>query len=330
MRTAVTGGAGFIGSTLVDRLRQDGHQVLVIDDLSRGRVSNLDAALATADVDIEVLDIRDDKIGPLFQTFAPEVVFHLAAQIDVRHSVADPIHDADANILGTVKIGSAAIAAHARKIVFMSSGGSIYGSPEHLPVSEQAPVNPLSPYACSKVSAENYLNCFRQLHGLDCSHIAPANVYGPRQDPHGEAGVVAIFAREMLSGGKTFLFGDGGNTRDYVFVEDVVTALIAASSTAGSGQRFNIGTGVETSDRELHALLAQATGATAEPTWMPARLGDVRRSALDAGLARTELGWTPLTSLSEGIARTVDYFRTLDTTSSDTAPSSNTAPSTLV
>ena len=153
MRTAVTGGAGFIGSTLVDRLRQDGHQVLVIDDLSRGRVSNLDAALATADVDLEVLDIRDDKIGPLFQTFAPEVVFHLAGQIDVRYSVADPIHDADANILGTVKIGSAAIAAHARKIVFMSSGGSIYGSPEHLPVSEQAPVNPLSPYACGKVSA---------------------------------------------------------------------------------------------------------------------------------------------------------------------------------
>ncbi|MGW0041193.1 NAD-dependent epimerase/dehydratase family protein [Rhodococcus sp. NPDC003348] len=314
MRVVVTGGAGFIGSTLVDRLRGDGHRILVVDNLSRGREHNLAAALATDAVDLETLDIRHDDLGPTFEAFAPEVVFHLAAQIDVRRSVTDPILDAETNILGTIRVGSAAASAGVRKVVFTSSGGSIYGTPANLPVTEQVPVQPVSPYAVSKVSGEIYLDSFRQLHGLECSHIAPANVYGPRQDPHGEAGVVAIFAREMLAGRPTTLFGDGGNTRDYVYVDDVVSAMVAASGPLGSGLRFNIGTGVETSDLELNRLVARATGATTEPVWKPERPGDVRRSALDAGLARSVLGWRPSVDLEEGIARTVAHFRATDPT----------------
>ncbi|MFD1811403.1 NAD-dependent epimerase/dehydratase family protein [Rhodococcus gannanensis] len=312
MRVVVTGGAGFIGSTLVDRLRGDGHRVLVVDDLSRGREDNLAGALATDAVDLETLDVSRDDLTPTFRLFDPEVVFHLAAQIDVRHSVADPIRDAEVNILGTIRVATAAVGAGARKLVFTSSGGSIYGTPEDLPVSESAPVRPLSPYAVGKVAGENYLESFRVLHGLDCSHIAPANVYGPRQDPHGEAGVVAIFAREMLAGRPTTLFGDGGNTRDYVFVDDVVSAFVAASGPLGSGLRFNIGTGTETSDLELNRLVAAATGATTEPHWKPARPGDVRRSALDAGLARRVLDWQPRVGLDEGISRTVEHFRQLE------------------
>ncbi|MGW6692162.1 NAD-dependent epimerase/dehydratase family protein [Rhodococcus sp. NPDC054953] len=311
MRVVVTGGAGFIGSTLVDRLRGDGHRVLVVDNLSRGREHNLAAALAADGVDLELLDVRHDDIDRIFGVFAPEVVFHLAAQIDVRRSVADPVADAETNIIGTLRVAAAAVRAGVRKIVFTSSGGSIYGAPATLPVSEQVPVRPASPYAAGKVGGEYYLDSFRLLHGLDCSHIAPANVYGPRQDPHGEAGVVAIFAREMLAGRPTTLFGDGGNTRDYVYVDDVVSAMVAASGAAGSGLRFNIGTGVETSDLELNRLVARATGTTVDPLWKPARPGDVRRSALDAGQARRILGWHPTVGLAEGIARTVAHFREL-------------------
>ncbi|MFF0817432.1 NAD-dependent epimerase/dehydratase family protein [Rhodococcus sp. NPDC003318] len=312
MRVVVTGGAGFIGSTLVDRLRGDGHRVLVLDDLSRGREANIADALATDAVDLETLDIRSADLAPTLARFRPEVVFHLAAQIDVRNSVADPVFDAETNIVGTIRVATAARDAGARKIVFTSSGGSIYGVTDDLPVSEQAPVRPMSPYACSKVSGELYLDSFRRLHGLDCSHIAPANVYGPRQDPHGEAGVVAIFAREMLAGRPTSLFGDGGNTRDYVFVEDVVSAFVAAAGDRGSGLRFNIGTGVETSDVELNRLVSAATGATTAPVWKPERPGDVRRSALDAGLAHRVLDWRPSVTLEEGIDRTVAYFRDTD------------------
>lgn len=312
MRVVVTGGAGFIGSTLVDRLRGDGHRILVVDDLSRGREANLAAALSTGAVDLETFDIRSTDLAPTVALFQPEVVFHLAAQIDVRNSVADPVFDAESNIIGTIRVATAARDAGARKVVFTSSGGSIYGVTEDLPVSEQAPVRPVSPYACSKVSGELYLDSFRQLHGLDCSHIAPANVYGPRQDPHGEAGVVAIFAREMLSDRPTTLFGDGGNTRDYVFVEDVVSAFVAAAGETGSGLRFNIGTGVETSDLELNRLVAEATGTSSAPVWKPERPGDVRRSALDSALAREVLGWRPSVTLAEGIERTVAYFRDAD------------------
>jgi len=311
VRALVTGGAGFIGSTLVDRLLADGHEVCCVDNLSRGRGENLAAARESARFTLSETDINDPALDQVVAEFAPEVIYHLAAQIDVRASVADPLDDARRNVLGTISVAEAARKAGVRKILFASSGGSIYGTPTELPVAESVPINPMSPYAASKVSGEVYLNTFRQLYGLECTHLALANVYGPRQDPHGEAGVVAIFAGALLAGRPTKVFGDGGNTRDYVYVGDVVSAFIAASGSAGGGQRFNIGTGVQTSDRQLHSLVAVAANAPDEPEVAPARLGDLRASALDASAARAELGWTPEVDVAEGVRRTVDYFRKL-------------------
>jgi UDP-glucose 4-epimerase len=313
VRALVTGAAGFIGSTLVDRLLGDGHTVVSLDNFATGRVSNLEhlaghpahvfigADIVTADLDA-ILDER-----------RPEVVFHLAAQIDVRRSVADPQFDASVNVIGTVRLAEAARKAGVRKVVHTSSGGSIYGTPPQYPTPETVPTDPASPYAAGKVAGEIYLNTFRHLYGLDCSHIAPANVYGPRQDPHGEAGVVAIFAQALLSGKPTKVFGDGTNTRDYVFVDDVVEAFVKAAGDAGGGQRFNIGTGIETSDRQLHSEVAAAAGAPDDPEFHPPRLGDLRRSCLDIGLAATVLGWRPKVELDEGVRRTVDYFRNVQT-----------------
>lgn len=311
MRTLVTGGAGFIGSHLVDRLLAEGNPVVVVDNLSRGSLSNLESAQSAHADDLEFIeaDIRELDWRELLERVQPEVVFHLAAQIDVRESVADPVADAEANIISTIRLADAARQAGVRKVVHTSSGGSIYGAPTDLPVSEAQPVNPMSPYAASKFSGETYLNTFRHLYDLDCSHIAPANVYGPRQDPHGEAGVVAIFSQALLDGSPTKVFGDGGNTRDYVYVGDVVDAFVRASGQVGGGMRFNIGTGVETSDRELHTLVAEAAGAEDDPDFAPARLGDVPRSALDSSRAGEFLGWTPQVDIREGVRRTVDYFR---------------------
>jgi UDP-glucose 4-epimerase len=257
------------------------------------------------------LDINDPLFVDVCTEAQPEVVYHLAAQIDVRKSVNDPLLDARQNVLGTISVAEAARKAGVRKVVFASSGGSIYGTPDQLPVAETTPVNPLSPYAVSKVSGELYLNAFRQLYQLECTHLALANVYGPRQDPHGEAGVIAIFARALLAGEPTRIFGDGGNTRDYVYVGDVAAAFRAASGSAGNGRRYNIGTGVQTSDRELHRLVAEAAGAPDQPDIAPARLGDLRASALDARLAAAELGWQPRITVAEGVRRTVEYFRGL-------------------
>jgi UDP-glucose 4-epimerase len=240
-------------------------------------------------------------------------VFHLAAQIDVRRSVAEPQFDASVNVIGTVRLAEAARRAGVRKIVHTSSGGSIYGIPPQYPTPETTPTDPVSPYAAGKVAGEIYLNTFRHLYGLDCSHIAPANVYGPRQDPHGEAGVVAIFAQALLAGKPTKVFGDGTKTRDYVYVDDVVDAFVKASGDAGGGQRFNVGTGIETSDRQLHTTVAAAVGGPDEPEFHPDRLGDLRRSCLDIGLAERVLGWRPQVRLDEGVRRTVDYFRHLRT-----------------
>ncbi len=309
MRALVTGAAGFIGSTLVDRLLAEGHTVVGIDNLSSGKEANLVSAREQAGFDFVVADIVDHDLVALLREAGPEVVFHLAAQIDVRRSVTDPEFDAMANVVGTVRLAEAARRAGVRKVVHTSSGGSIYGVPAAYPVSEDVPTDPESPYAAGKVSGEIYLNTFRHLYGMDCSHIAPANVYGPRQDPHGEAGVVAIFAKALLAGAPTKVFGDGSNTRDYVFVDDVVDAFTRAAGAAGGGQRFNIGTGVETSDRQLHTLVAAAAGAPDDPSFAPARLGDVARSCLDNRRAEAVLGWTPRVQLPDGVARTVDYFR---------------------
>lgn len=309
MRALVTGGAGFIGSTLVDRLLDDGHEVTAVDNLSRGRAGNLHRARENERYKFVHADLVTADLGEIVAERRPEVVFHLAAQIDVRQSVQNPAADASVNVLGTVRLAEAARQAGVRKIVFTSSGGSIYGSPETFPVTEDAPVDPQSPYAAGKVAGEIYLNTFRNLYDMDCTHIAPANVYGPRQDPHGEAGVVAIFAQALLHGRETKLFGDGGNTRDYVFVDDVVEAFVLASGEAGGGQRFNIGTGVETSDRELHSMVAQAADAPDTPALLAPRLGDVRRSVLDPALAGRVLGWQPKVDIEEGVRRTVEYFR---------------------
>ncbi|WP_395726235.1 NAD-dependent epimerase/dehydratase family protein [Nakamurella sp.] len=307
MRVLVTGGAGFIGSTLVDRLLADGADVTVVDDLSRGREANLAAAGERAR--LIRADVADPGLTESVVAARPEVIFHLAAQIDVRASVADPANDARINVLGTINVAQAARAAGARKIVFTSSGGSIYGVPDRLPVTEDEPIAPLSPYAVSKVSGELYLNAFAQLHGLQCTHLALANVYGPRQNPHGEAGVVAIFAQRLLAGLPTTLFGDGGNTRDYVYVQDVATALLLAAGVTGDRRRYNIGTGIRTSDRELHTLVARAAGSADEPDFAPARLGDLRDSAIDGSRAAREIGWTPAFDLVTGIAATVESFR---------------------
>ncbi len=307
----VTGAAGFIGSTLVDRLLADGHEVTGLDNLATGKVANLETAEAHPAFTFVKDDIVEADLDAVVAEYSPEVIFHLAAQIDVRHSVADPQFDSSVNVVGTVRLAEAARKAGVRKIVHTSSGGSIYGTPEQIPTSEAVPTDPHSPYAAGKVAGEIYLNTFRHLYGLECSHIAPANVYGPRQDPHGEAGVVAIFAQALLSGRPTKVFGDGGNTRDYVFVDDVVDAFVRASGPDGGGQRFNVGTGVETSDRQLHSLVAAAAGAADDPEFHPPRLGDLRQSCLDVGLAKNVLGWEPKVPLTAGIGRTVEFFRRL-------------------
>lgn len=311
MRALVTGGAGFIGSTLVDRLLGEGHDVTVVDNLSRGRLENLAAAREAGDrFEFRELDLTDPAIEDVVAAARPEVIFHLAAQIDVRLSVEDPVHDAQVNVVGTVRLAEAARKVGVRRIVFTSSGGSIYGPVTELPVAETRPVDPLSPYAAGKVAGEIYLEMFSRLYGIEWAGVAPANVYGPRQDPHGEAGVVAIFSQRLLAGQPTRVFGDGGNTRDYVFIDDVVDAFVrAAEVPAAAGLRFNVGTGVETTDRGLHTLVAEAAGAADDPEYAPARLGDVARSALDAERAAEVLGWTPRVTIREGVARTVDYFR---------------------
>jgi UDP-glucose 4-epimerase len=309
VRALVTGAAGFIGSTLVDRLLSDGHSVAGLDNFASGRATNIEHLVDVGEFVFVEADIVSADLQAILDEHRPEVVFHLAAQIDVRHSVTDPQFDASVNVIGTVRLADAARNAGVRKVVNTSSGGSIYGTPPSYPTSEDVPTDPASPYAAGKVAGEIYLNTFRHLYGLECSHIAPANVYGPRQDPHGEAGVVAIFAQALLSGKPTKVFGDGSHTRDYVFVDDVVDAFIKASGPAGGGQRFNVGTGVETSDRQLHSAVAAAVGGPDDPEFRPPRLGDLKRSCLDIGLAERVLGWRPQVALDEGVHRTVEYFR---------------------
>lgn len=303
MKTLVTGGAGFIGSHLVDALLERGDDVVVIDNLSHGSSSYVPSEVTFIEADLRTADL----VG-ILNEHRPEVIFHLAAQIDVRSSVADPLNDAELNIATTIRLAEAARLTGVRRIVFASSGGAVYGRPTTFPVSETTPAKPHSPYAASKLAGEIYLDTFRRLYGLECAFIAPANVYGPRQATHGEAGVVATFAYNLVYRRPTHIYGNGSNTRDYVFVHDVVRAFILASGKAGNGMRFNIGTGIETTDRELHRLVAVAAGADDLPDLAPARAGDVPRSALDSSLAREVLGWEPLVPLEQGIQQTVEYF----------------------
>ena len=310
MRALVTGGAGFIGSTLVDRLLAEGHHVEVIDDLSSGSLANLtDARAAKKDFAFHHADIRSPDVVDLIARRRPEVVFHLAAQADVRVSVARPAFDAEVNIIGSLNVLEGARQGEAQKVVFASSGGTIYGAPDpsDLPVKESHAQIPLSPYGVAKKAVGDYLVAYRELHDLEFTALALANVYGPRQDPHGEAGVVAIFAGRLLAGEPCTIFGDGLQTRDFVFVDDVVDAF-ARAATKGSGLLVNIGTGTETSVNELYELMASAADTAAPAERAPARPGELQRSALDPGRAAIHLGWRPWTPLAEGAAAVLRWF----------------------
>ena len=307
MRTLVTGGAGFIGSAVVDRLVRDGHEVMVVDDLSTGRLENLADAFNSGRVHLAEVDLAGPELAGVVAEARPEVVHHLAAQIDVRRSVADPLHDARVNVLGTIALAKAALDAGCRRLVFASSGGTVYGEPEPsaLPIDERHPAGVTNPYGVAKRSAEDYLASFADLHGLEPVSLRLGNVYGPRQDPHGEAGVVAIFCNRLLADEPVTVFGDGRQTRDYVFVEDVVDAFVAAGEHPDApGARLNIATGVETSVLELYARLREIAGFGGEPTFAPPRPGELGRIALDCSEAGRVLGWRPAVDLGEGLSRT--------------------------
>ncbi|MEX0947501.1 MAG: NAD-dependent epimerase/dehydratase family protein [Acidimicrobiia bacterium] len=310
MRVLVTGGAGFIGSTLVDRLLAEGYDVDVVDDLSTGSLANLADARAQRQrkMTFQRLDVRSDAMRELIAHRKPEVVFHLAAQADVRVSVSNPMLDAEVNILGSLNVINAALEAGTRKVVFAGSGGTLYGVPDATPTREGHPQRPLSPYGVSKKAVGDYLHYYREIHGLEYSVLALANVFGPRQDPHGEAGVVAIFAGKLLASVRPTIYGDGEQTRDFVFVDDVVDAF-ARAADKGGGLIVNIGSGVETSVQQLFDLMARATGYPEPARYGPLRTGELNRSALDPGRAAIHLGWKPYTSLEEGLERSIDWFR---------------------
>jgi UDP-glucose 4-epimerase len=308
MRALVSGGAGFIGSNLVDALVERGDEVTVVDDLSTGKRENLEGAL-TAGAKLEELDVRDPRaLAALVERVGPEVVFHLAAQIDLRRSVADPALDARINVEGTINLLDAAHRAGVRRFVNTSTGGAIYGEGKIIPAPEDHPVAPEAPYGQSKFAAEGYCELFNRLHGISTASLRYGNVYGPRQDPLGEAGVVAIFCGRVLEGGRPTVFGDGLQTRDYVYVGDVVDAnLVAADSTADGP--FNIGTGREATVLDLVEVLAPHARDGFEPEFAPERPGEVRHIALDASRAEGELGWKPKVGLEEGIELTLASHR---------------------
>jgi UDP-glucose 4-epimerase len=300
IRAIVTGGAGFIGSHVADGLVARGDRVAVVDDLSTGRRERV-----PAEAEFHELDIRSGAaLRALTADFEPDAIFHLAAQADVRVSVDDPGRDADVNVRGTAEVLEAARAAGAR-VVFSSTGGAIYGDVETIPSPESTPCAAMSPYGVAKLCGEHYLELYNRLYGTRHVVLRYGNVYGPRQDPHGEAGVVAIFFGKLVEGGTPLVFGDGSQTRDYVYVGDVVAANLAALGYAGPEAVFNIGTGVETSVTDLLAECQRAAGTAVAPEHRPSRLGELARSALDPSLAGRELGWRPGTSLADGLAATL-------------------------
>jgi UDP-glucose 4-epimerase len=308
MRCLVTGGAGFIGSNLVDALVARGDEVTVVDDLSTGRLLNLERALEKG-VELVELDIRDAAaLSALAAERRPEAVFHLAAQIDVRKSLEDPAFDAAVNVGGTANVLEAARAAGSERVVFVSTGGAIYGegAGQQLPLDESTAIAPLSAYGQSKYAAEGYLALYERQYGISSMALRLGNVYGPRQDPLGEAGVVAIFCGLVGSGGQPTVYGDGTQTRDYIYVGDVVDAALAAAGSRANGA-VNIGTGREASVLDLVEILGRLGGREDfEPQLAPPRPGEVQRISLDAGLAERELGWRPRTSLEDGLRLTLD------------------------
>jgi UDP-glucose 4-epimerase len=305
MRAFVTGGAGFIGSNLVDALVERGDEVAVLDDLSTGRGENLAQAVSRGAV-LHEGDIRDGtRVAELVAAAAPDVVFHLAAQIDVRRAVADPGFDADVNVGGTINVLEAARRANVARVVNTSTGGAIYGDAAAIPTAEDTVPAPLAPYGQSKHAAEGYCALYGRLHGVSSVSLRYANVYGPRQDPHGEGGVVAIYCGKLVEGGRAVAFGDGSQTRDYVYVGDVVAANLAAADSAWEGA-CNIGTGTETSVLELAAALRELGGpGSLEVEHAPERPGEVQRSAVDPALAREVLGWESRVGLADGLRLTL-------------------------
>ncbi|MBS1676795.1 MAG: GDP-mannose 4,6-dehydratase [Actinobacteria bacterium] len=307
MRSLVTGGAGFIGSTLVDALLARGDEVTIVDNLSTGRRQNIEAALGNGARLVE-LDIRDrPELEAAVGDARPQVIFHLAAQIDVRVSVADAAFDASINIGGTANVLDAVRAGAVPRLVFASTGGAIYGEGEgrELPLGEHAELAPFSPYGQSKQAAELYLSLYHRLYGLSSVCLRLGNVYGPRQDPLGEAGVIAIFCGLLREGGRPTVFGDGLQTRDYIFVEDVVAAMIAAADSDVTGP-VNVGTGIETDVLALARALGELAGTPFEAEFAPPRTGEVQAITIDPARAAAELGWHPRTSLADGLRITLD------------------------
>ncbi|TMD54449.1 MAG: NAD-dependent epimerase/dehydratase family protein [Chloroflexi bacterium] len=301
MKVLVTGGAGFIGSHLVDALVERGDEVLVVDDLSTGDQRNLNPRAR-----FHRLDIRESAAADLVRGERPDVISHHAAQMSVSRSVAEPVFDAEVNVLGSLNLARAAVDAGSR-IVFASTGGALYGDAAVLPTAETAPAWPVSPYGISKLAFEHYLYGFRRQYGLNYAALRYANVYGPRQNPHGEAGVVAIFCEGLLGKRLFKIHGEGTDTRDYVYVDDVVRAnLLALDSEVCD--HFNVGTGRQADTNTIYRLVAERMGRPTEVEHGPPRPGDLRASALDASLLERTLGWKPEVSLEEGIAQTVDWF----------------------
>ncbi len=305
MKILVTGGAGFIGSHVTDRYIAAGHRVVVVDNLTTGKMANLNPQARFYRV-----DIRDPEMDKILADEKPEVVNHHAAQIDVRKSVQDPVFDANVNILGMLNLLEGTIRHGVGRFIFASSGGAMYGDqPEKAPsADEDTPLRPVSPYGVAKATGEFYLHYYRMVHGLEYVALRYGNVYGPRQDPFGEAGVVAIFAQKLLRNGQPIINGDGLQTRDYVYVEDIAAANLLALQPQASGP-FNIGTGLERDVNELFQGLLQITGRSAPEVHGPAKAGEQRRSVLNCARVQAKLGWEVRVPFEEGLRRTVDYFK---------------------
>jgi UDP-glucose 4-epimerase len=303
VKIVVTGGAGFIGSNIVDAYVERGHEVHIVDDLSTGQMANINAK-----AELHELDIAEPQASRLIERLKPDVLSHHAAQMDVRHSVADPAFDARVNIIGFINLLEAAKNAAVKKVIFASSGGAVYGEQEVFPAAEDHATRPSSPYGVSKRAGELYLSYYQQAFGLPHIALRYANVYGPRQSAKGEAGVVAIFLSLLLTGKTPTINGDGGQTRDYVYVGDVVAANVAALDSSFMGP-INIGTGVETDVVSIFQHLRRAVGSQIDAQHGPAKTGEQRRSCLDASRAAHVLGWRPRVALAEGLQRTAEYYR---------------------
>ena len=308
MKILVTGGAGFIGSHVVDTFIAHGHDVVIVDDLSTGRRSNLNPAAAFYQV-----DIRSEALAEVFEKEKPQVVDHHAAQMDVRRSVVDPLFDADVNVLGSIKLIELARQHQVERFIYISTGGAVYGEPEYLPCDEAHPINPICPYGASKHTVEHYLYMYKELYDLDYVVLRYPNVYGPRQDPHGEAGVVAIFTGQMLKGEQVVINGDGDQERDFVYVGDCARANLLALTSEQVNTVFNLGEGKATTVNDVYNELKKITDYPLDAVHGPAKAGETRRIYLDAGKAAQELDWQPSVGLGAGLSETVEYFKQAET-----------------